>query len=58
MATLLDDLLHLSLVTRATLKFEDVDVSAEVTAICDQLRARRVRHRTCQRRTDLLLRAR
>jgi PAS domain S-box-containing protein len=47
MATLIDDLLHLSRVTRAEMKLQDVDLSAEVTAICDQLRAgdpgRRVR---------------
>ena len=40
MATLIDDLLHLSQVTRATINLQDVDLSAEVTAICDQLRAR------------------
>ena len=40
MATLIDDLLHLSQVTRAEMKLQDVDLSAEVTAICDQLRAR------------------
>jgi len=40
MATLIDDLLHLSRVTRATMNLQDVDLSAEVTAICDQLRAR------------------
>ena len=40
MATLIDDLLHLSQVTRAAMNLQDVDLSAEVTAICDQLRAR------------------
>ncbi len=40
MATLIDDLLHLSRVTRAEMNLQDVDLSAEVTAICDQLRAR------------------
>ena len=40
MSTLIDDLLHLSQVTQATMKLQDVDLSAEVTAICDQLRAR------------------
>ena len=40
MATLIDDLLHLSQVTQATMNLQDVDLSAEVTAICDQLRAR------------------
>ena len=40
MATLIDDLLHLSQVTRAEMNLQDVDLSAEVTAICDQLRAR------------------
>ena len=40
MSTLIDDLLHLSQVTRATMNLQDVDLSAEVTAICDQLRAR------------------
>ena len=39
MATLIDDLLRLSRVTRAEMKLQDVDLSAEVTAICDQLRA-------------------
>jgi signal transduction histidine kinase len=37
MATVLDDLLHLSQVTQAKMNLEDVDLSAEVTAICDQL---------------------
>ncbi len=40
MATLLDNLLRLSPVTRAAMNLRDVDLSAEVTAICDQLRAR------------------
>ncbi|MGP0024199.1 MAG: sensor histidine kinase, partial [Streptosporangiaceae bacterium] len=40
MAALIDDLLHLSQVTRAAINLQDVDLSAEVTAICDQLRAR------------------
>jgi PAS domain S-box-containing protein len=40
MAAVLDDLLHLSQVSRAEMNLQDVDLSAEVTAICDQLRAR------------------
>jgi signal transduction histidine kinase len=40
MSILIDDLLHLSQVTRATMNLQDVDLSAEVTAICDRLRAR------------------
>ena len=40
MATMLDDLLHLSQVSTAEMNLQDVDLSAEVTAICDQLRAR------------------
>ena len=40
MAALLDALLHLSQVTRAKMNLQDVDLSAEVTALCDQLRAR------------------
>jgi PAS domain S-box-containing protein len=40
MAAVLDDLLHLSQVSRADMNLQDVDLSAEVTAICDQLRAR------------------
>ena len=40
MATVLDDLLHLSQVSRAEMNLQDVDLSAEVTAICGQLRAR------------------
>ena len=43
MATLIDDLLYLSRVTRTEMNLQDVDLSAEVTAICDQLRARRPR---------------
>ncbi len=39
MSNLIDDLLHLSQVTRATINLQDVDLSAEVTAICAQLRA-------------------
>jgi PAS domain S-box-containing protein len=40
MATLLDDLLRLSQISQADLNLQDVDLSAEATAICDQLRAR------------------
>ena len=40
MATLIDDLLHLSQVARAKMDLEDLDLSAEVTAICDEFRAR------------------
>jgi light-regulated signal transduction histidine kinase (bacteriophytochrome) len=40
MATVLDDLLHLSQVSTAEMNLQDVDLSAAVTAICDQLRAR------------------
>ena len=40
MAAVLDDLLHLSRVSRAEMNLQDVDLSAEVTAICGQLRAR------------------
>ena len=40
MAAVLDDLLHLSQVSRADMNLQDVDLSAEVTAICDGLRAR------------------
>ena len=40
MATLIDDLLHLSRVARAEMNLEDLDLSAEVTAICDEFRAR------------------
>jgi light-regulated signal transduction histidine kinase (bacteriophytochrome) len=39
MSTLIDDLLHLTQVSRATMNLQDVDLSAEVTAICAQLRA-------------------
>jgi len=49
MATVLDDLLHLSWVSRAKMNLQDLDLSAEVTAICERLRAgdpdRRVRVR-------------
>jgi len=40
MAALIDDLLYLSRVSRAEMNLQDVDLSAEVTEICDQLRAR------------------
>ena len=40
MSTLIDDLLHLAQVDRAKMNLQDVDLSAEVTAICDQLRTR------------------
>ena len=40
MAALIDDLLHLAQVARAEINLQDVDLSAEVTASCDQLRAR------------------
>jgi PAS domain S-box-containing protein len=40
MATLLDGLLQLSQVARADMNLEDVDLSVEVTAICDKLCAR------------------
>jgi PAS domain S-box-containing protein len=40
MADVLDDLLHLSQVSTAEMNLQDVDLSAEVTAICDELRAR------------------
>jgi signal transduction histidine kinase len=47
MATVLDDLLYLSQVSTAEMNLQDVDLSAEVTVICDRLRAdapgRRVR---------------
>jgi signal transduction histidine kinase len=39
MATLIDDLLSLSRVTRVEMNLQDVDLSAEVTAIWDQFRA-------------------
>jgi PAS domain S-box-containing protein len=40
MGTVLDDLLHLSWVSRAEMELQDTDLSAEVTAICGRLRAR------------------
>ena len=40
MDTVLDDLLHLSRVSRAEMNLQDVDLSAEVTSVCGQLRAR------------------
>jgi light-regulated signal transduction histidine kinase (bacteriophytochrome) len=40
MATVLDDLLDLSQVSTAEMNLRDVDLSAEVTAICGRLRAR------------------
>jgi light-regulated signal transduction histidine kinase (bacteriophytochrome) len=40
MGTVLDDLLDLSQVATAEMYLQDVDLSAEVTAICDRLRAR------------------
>ena len=40
MSDLIDDLLGLSRVTRVTMSLQDVDLSAEVTASCDRLRAR------------------
>jgi PAS domain S-box-containing protein len=40
MGAVLDDLLHLSWVSLAGMELHDVDLSAEVTAICDGLRAR------------------
>ena len=39
MSGLIDDLLHLSQVTQAKMRLQDVDLSAEVTASCDRLRA-------------------
>ena len=39
MSTVLDDLLHLSWVSRAEMSLQDLDLSAEVTAICERLRA-------------------
>jgi len=39
MSTVLDDLLHLSWVSRAKMNLQGADLSAEVTAICDRLRA-------------------
>ena len=40
MATLIDNLSQLSQVSQAKMSLQDVDLSAEVTAICDRLRAR------------------
>ena len=40
MAALIDDLLQLAQAARAEINLEDVDLSAEVTAICEQLCAR------------------
>jgi signal transduction histidine kinase len=40
MATVLDDLLDLSQLSTAEMNLQDVDLSAEVTAICGRLRAR------------------
>jgi PAS domain S-box-containing protein len=40
MATVLDDLLDLSQLSTAEMNLQEVDLSAEVTAICGQLRAR------------------
>ena len=40
MGSVLDDLLHLSRVSRAEMNLQDVDLSAEVTSACGQLRAR------------------
>jgi light-regulated signal transduction histidine kinase (bacteriophytochrome) len=40
MGIVLDDLLHLSWVSRAEMDLQDVDLSAQVTAICEQLHAR------------------
>jgi PAS domain S-box-containing protein len=40
MATVLDDLLDLSRLSTAEMNLQDVDLSAEVTAICGRLRAR------------------
>jgi PAS domain S-box-containing protein len=40
MSAVLDDLLHLSWVSRAEMTLVDLDLSAEVTAVCDRLRAR------------------
>jgi light-regulated signal transduction histidine kinase (bacteriophytochrome) len=39
MSTLIDDLLHLSQVTQVKMSLQGVDLSAEVTVICDRLRA-------------------
>jgi light-regulated signal transduction histidine kinase (bacteriophytochrome) len=47
MSGLIDDLLHMSRVSEAQIRLQEVDLSADVKAICDQLRAgdpgRRVR---------------
>ena len=40
MGAVLDDLLHLHQVSGDGMRLQDVDLSAEVTAICDQLQAR------------------
>jgi PAS domain S-box-containing protein len=40
MGSVLDDLLHLSEVSRAEMNLQEVDLSAQVTGICDQLRTR------------------
>ena len=40
MATLIDNLSQLSRVSQAEIYLQEVDLSAEVTAICDRLRAR------------------
>ncbi len=40
LATLTDDMLHLSRVTQAKMNLQDLDLSAEVTAICHELAAR------------------
>ncbi len=40
MGSVLDDLLHLSRVSRAQMNLQDVDLSAEVTSVCGQLRTR------------------
>ena len=40
MAAVLDDLPHLSQVSQAEMNLQEVDLTAEVNAVCDQLRAR------------------
>jgi signal transduction histidine kinase len=40
MSGLIDDLLDMSRVSEAEIRLQEVDLSADVTAICDQLRAR------------------
>ena len=40
MAALIDSLSQLSRVSQAEMNLQDVDLSAEVTALCDRLRAR------------------